>query len=112
MVAAGLRPEKHLKSILFSTHGILFLGTPHHGSGLAKWGERLAKSIGLLKQTNPHILAVLKTDSEVLARIQDSFHAMIRSRAEDGPHPIEITCFFEELALPGIGVVGRPMTLL
>ena len=49
---------------------------------------------------------MLESDSEVLARIQDSFHAMIRSRAQDGLPPIEITCFFEELPLPVVGIVS------
>lgn len=66
----------------------------------------LAKSIGLFKQTNPEILQVLKTDSEVLAHIQDSFHAMIRSRAGATLPPIDITCFYEELSLPGVGTVS------
>lgn len=96
-----------MQSVLHSTRGILFLGTPHHGSGLAEWAEKLAKSIGLLKQTNSEIVAVLKRDSEVLARIQDSFHAMIRSRSKDGLRSIEITCFYEELPLPGVGVVSE-----
>jgi hypothetical protein len=83
------------------------MGTPHHGSGLAHWAEGLAKAIGVLKQTNPEILAVLRSDSEVLARVQDGFHTMIRSQAQDGQlPPIEITCFFEELPLPGVGVVS------
>jgi hypothetical protein len=104
-----------LRSILYSTRGILFLGTPHHGSGLAEWAEKLARSIGVLKQTNSEIIAVLKRDSEVLARIQGSFHAIIRSRSKDGLRPIEITCFYEELPLPGVGVVSKvtdiPVTL-
>lgn len=62
----------------------MFLGTPHHGSGLARWAESLAKAIGLLKQTNPNILTVLRSESEVLERLQGSFHTMIRSRAQDG----------------------------
>lgn len=62
----------------------------------------LAISIGLLKQTNPDILAVLEGDSEILAQIQDGFHTMARSRLP----LIEITCFFEELPLAGIGVVS------
>ncbi|KAH0552863.1 hypothetical protein GP486_006937 [Trichoglossum hirsutum] len=105
LVEAGQRPEDHLRSILYSTRGILFLGTPHHGSGLAEWAEKLARSIGVLKQINSEIIAVLRRDSEVLARIQGGFHAMIRSRNKDGLQPIEITCFYEELPLPGVGVV-------
>lgn len=108
---ARQRPEKHLRNILDHTRGIVFLGTPHHGSGLAQWAERLAKAIGVLKQTNPQILAVLKSDSEVLARVQDGFHTMIRSRNLERVQPIEITCFFEELPLAGIGVVSDVLSL-
>ncbi|KAF2798736.1 hypothetical protein K505DRAFT_405002 [Melanomma pulvis-pyrius CBS 109.77] len=102
---AQQRPERHLKKILYCTYGIIFLGTPHHGSGLAHWAESLAKAIGVLKQTNKEILAALKSDSEVLERVQHAFHTMIRSRGQDGFPPIEITCFFEELPLPGVGTV-------
>ena len=108
LVIADQRPEKHLKSILELTRGIAFLGTPHHGSSLARWAEMLARSIGLFKQTNSEILQVLKTDSEVLAHIQDSFHTMIRSRAGATLPPIDITCFYEELPLPGVGTVSPP----
>jgi protein SERAC1 len=66
----------------------------------------LTKSIGLLKQTNQEILQVLQNDSEVLARIQDSFHTIVRAQNQDGTPPIEITCFYEELPLPGIGFVS------
>lgn len=103
---AQTRPEKHLKKVLLYTRGIVFLGTPHHGSGLAHWAEALAKSIGVLKQTNPDILRVLRSDSEVLARVQMSFHTMIQSRTQDRLPPIKITCFFEEVPLPGVGTVG------
>lgn len=82
------------------------MGTPHHGSGLAHWAESLAKAIGVLKQTNTEILAVLKSDSEILERVQNGFHTMIRSRAQDRLLPIEITCFYEELPLPGVGIVS------
>jgi protein SERAC1 len=77
----------------------LFLGTPHYGSGLTNWTEKLAKLIGLFKQTNPQILAELQSDYEVLARIQDAFYHMVRST-------VEITCFYEELPLPGVGIVS------
>ncbi|CAI4216051.1 unnamed protein product [Parascedosporium putredinis] len=86
------------------THGIAFLGTPHHGAALARWAELLSQSIGIIKQTNTKIVQVLRQDSEVLARIQDEFHNMIMARSK-GEHPIEISCFFEELPLPGVGQV-------
>ena len=66
----------------------------------------LAKSFGLIKQTNSQILEVLKSNSEVLARIKEDFHTMIRARGEQGQRPIKITCCYEELPLPGIGEVS------
>jgi len=71
-----------------------------------KWAEILAKMIGPLKQTNSQILATFESDSEVLARVQDGFHTMVRARNQEVLPPIEITCFYEELPLPGIGVVS------
>lgn len=105
MFTSRQRTELHLHNVLRSTRGIAFLGTPHHGSGLARWAELLSRSIGIFKQTNTQIVAVLKRDSEVLARIQDGFHTMVLSRGKEG-QPIEISCFFEELPLPGIGQVS------
>ena len=107
--------DAHLQNILECTYGIIFLGTPHSGSGLARWAQLSAKSIGLIKETNPKILEVLRADSEVLARIQADFHTMMRSRANNGHRPIAITCFYEELPLVGIGEVSiavRAMFLL
>ncbi|KAK4164409.1 hypothetical protein QBC43DRAFT_262507 [Cladorrhinum sp. PSN259] len=105
LVTARQRTERHLQNILRSTRGIIFLGTPHHGAGLARWAELLSRSIGLVKQTNSNIVEVLRRDSEVLARIQDSFHTMVIARIKEGLPPIEITCFYEELPLLGVGLV-------
>ncbi|KAM7190487.1 hypothetical protein V8F33_009470 [Rhypophila sp. PSN 637] len=105
LVTSRQRPEQHLQNILHSTCGIIFLGTPHHGAGLARWAELLLRSIGLVKQTNSNIVEVLRRDSEVLARIQDSFYTMIMARSKEGLPLIEITCFYEELLLPGVGFV-------
>ncbi|KAK3379401.1 hypothetical protein B0T24DRAFT_154684 [Lasiosphaeria ovina] len=105
LVKSRERPEGHLQSILRSTRGIAFLGTPHHGSGSARWAELLSRSIGMVKQTNTEIVAVLRSESEVLARIQESFYTMVMARGKEGAQPIEISCFYEELPLPGVGQV-------
>lgn len=36
LVASQQRPERHLLNVLLCTRGIIFLGTPHRGSGLAR----------------------------------------------------------------------------
>jgi hypothetical protein len=105
LVTSRQRSEKHLQNIVRLTRGIVFLGTPHHGAGLARWAELLSQSIGVIKRTNTEIVKVLKRDSEVLAQIQDSFHTMIITRSREGP-PIEISCFYEELPLLEVGLVG------
>ncbi|KAI3316912.1 hypothetical protein HD806DRAFT_541795 [Xylariaceae sp. AK1471] len=105
LVKAQQQPERHLQNILRATRGIAFLGTPHHGAGLARWAEKLSRYTGIVKQTNSKIVEVLKQDSEVLARIQHDFHTMIRARNQEGLQPIEISCFYEELPLVGVGFV-------
>ncbi|OGE46779.1 hypothetical protein PENARI_c112G04431 [Penicillium arizonense] len=99
------RSEQYLHNIVRCTRGIMFLGTPHHGAGLARWAEVVSRSIGLVKQTNSDIVDVLRRDSEVLARIQDGFHTMVKARSVVEPPPIEVTCFYEELPVVGVGLV-------
>ena len=70
----------------------------------------MSRSIGLVKSTNSQIVEVLRRDSEVLARIQDSFHIMARARGMEGGRPIEITCFYEELPVHGVGVVSSEIS--
>lgn len=97
--------EAHLQSIFKVTRGLIFLGTPHSGAALAKYGEAFLKSLGLLKKTTKEIIRVLTMESEVLARIQADFHTMIRGSAQVGT-TMAITCFYEELPVLGIGMVG------
>jgi protein SERAC1 len=95
--------EPHLCEILECTRAIAFLGTPHCGSDMAKWAAIAANFAGLFKQPNKAILRVLEPQSEVLSRIQQEFQSMIRARGRAGKQPIDITCFFEELAVSGVG---------
>ncbi|KAF5667624.1 hypothetical protein FHETE_5682 [Fusarium heterosporum] len=99
------RPEKHLQDIFNFTRGVIFLGTPHFGSSLAKIGELVSQSVGKFKWTNSDIIQVLNRDSEVLARIQDSFKALLIIRGTDEFNMIEITCFYEELPTKRLGCI-------
>ncbi|KAI0191514.1 hypothetical protein EV127DRAFT_428547 [Xylaria flabelliformis] len=97
--------DPRFKSILRSVRGIIFLGTPHYGAGLAVWGNRLSTYIGVVKWTNSKIVEVLRADSEVLARIQNGFHTMIQARSAEELESIKIICFYEEIPLKVIGFV-------
>jgi hypothetical protein len=105
LVIAHPSPDTHLKNIYDSTCGIAFLGAPHHRSDLGLWAEKLATAINVFRQTNMHLVSLLKRDSEVLARIQSSFHSLVRGRG------LNITCFYEELLTPRIGIVGEPAVI-
>jgi len=99
------RSEEHLKRFEQNTTGIVFLGTPHHGSDLAAWATVCAKFVKKFKDTNVEILNVLNPESEVLRDTQDEFGQLIESRKSEN-HKISITCFYEELAMSIVGQVG------
>ena len=73
---------EHLRSIFVSTYGILFLGTPHKGSDLAKWGS-LLESIcrGVMPSgivdSNPNLVTALKRENETLQVIDRQFYQLI-----------------------------------
>lgn len=64
----------HLKEILPATIGVMFLGTPHHGSKAASLGK-VAFEISRVFFQNPNmdILRGLERNSEILERITRSF---------------------------------------
>lgn len=69
---------EHLRSIYVSTYGILFLGTPHNGSDIARWGALLQNicSAVLPKrflETSPHLVKALRTNNETLQNINSLF---------------------------------------
>ncbi|RGP76056.1 hypothetical protein FLONG3_5447 [Fusarium longipes] len=105
LVASQERHQQHLQDIVKFTRGVIFLGTPHRGSSLAKIGELVSRSYGMIKDTNTDIVRVLKEDSEVLARIQDGFLSLIRARSKDEASMIDITCFYEELPTKRLGLI-------
>ena len=73
---------EHLRSVFVSTYGIIFLGTPHHGSDLASWGTYLEKLCEIVMpkkfmDTEPQLLAALKSNNETLQNIDRQFMQII-----------------------------------
>ncbi|KAL6720965.1 hypothetical protein ACLMJK_000065 [Lecanora helva] len=69
---------EHLRSIFVSTYGILFLGTPHKGSDLAKWGSRLEAICHAVMpkkavDSNDALVNALKSNNETLQNIDRQF---------------------------------------
>ena len=81
----SIRHHQHterLRSIYVSTYGILFLGTPHNGSDLAKWGSLLEKicAVALPKKffdTSPQLVQALQANNETLQNINRLFIEII-----------------------------------
>ncbi|CEJ56419.1 Putative LipA and NB-ARC domain protein [Penicillium brasilianum] len=75
---------EHLRSVYVSTFGILFLGTPHNGSDVAKWGLLLHKICTAVlpkkvMEGSPQLIKALQTNNETLQHINSLF-ADIMSR--------------------------------
>ena len=88
----------YLSSIEKRTVGICFLGTPHHGVDLAKWGTILADIVNMIKPANRGIVEVLKRDSPMRADVRDAFHNVLEKRKMELAK-IEIVCFYEQLPM-------------
>lgn len=91
----GQHPD--LGAIHSCTKGVVFLGTPHRGSGKASIGEIVSNiaKIGL-QRPNDKLIEVLAEDSQVLERQMKSFTSLSNT--------LPIACVAEELPT-GIGMV-------
>ncbi|KAF4954611.1 hypothetical protein FSARC_12051 [Fusarium sarcochroum] len=97
-------PEPHLRDIFNCIKGIIFMGTPHKRSWIADWARIPASALGLVRSTNKSLLNVLETDNMYLQSVQSRFWSMIREQ-QKASRDVEVTCFFEELPLPRVGIV-------
>ena len=87
-----------LATIKRSTIGVLFAGTPHRGSDLAKWGSTASKlCIFLYDKHSEKIIDSLKRGSQVLEILQDKF--------KDIMGDFSLYTLLEELEYSSIGLV-------
>jgi hypothetical protein len=97
--------EPHEKQLDRCTIAVAFLGTPHRGSGLTPFATGVAQILKAGgKRVNRDILQLLNRDSEVLADVEESFGIWLRKTGGR----FKLTCFYEELELPTIGMVRSP----
>ena len=60
----------------------------------------------VFKPVNHRIVNVVDPESEVLASIDQAFHTMLRRRPLN-QNPLDMVCFYEELAVRAIGTVSQ-----
>ncbi|KAF5004703.1 hypothetical protein FDECE_8814 [Fusarium decemcellulare] len=104
LISSG-SPETYEQALLECTIGVIFMGTPHSGAGIANMASTLARLIKIFKPTNREIISVLTPSSEVLANLQQEFHRMIERRSREGKRDMQLFCFFEELPMERVGII-------
>ncbi|KAF4637162.1 hypothetical protein G7Y89_g907 [Cudoniella acicularis] len=94
-------PDESLHDVAASTAGIMFMGTPHQGSHLARWGSALGKLVpDNIRTVNQRALSVLKRDSEVCRNLENAF----QEQAKNGRfRHVRLFSFYETIALGGLG---------
>ncbi|KAL8388997.1 hypothetical protein RB595_008875 [Gaeumannomyces hyphopodioides] len=96
--------EPRYGCIIESLRGVAFMGTPHRGAWMARWGDIAVSSLGLVKSSNKSLLKVLKTGNDYLQKIQEDFVRLLLRRRGAG-RDIFVASFFEELPIAGAGLV-------
>lgn len=88
-----------IATIKWFTRGILFAGTPHHGSVKANWAAT-AKSLAWFVQRDQshHLVNALKQGSDTLDTLQENFKNILESFA--------VYTLLEEVPYPSIGKVS------
>jgi pimeloyl-ACP methyl ester carboxylesterase len=97
--------ESYLRATLEAVHGIIFLGTLHAGSDLAKWGNLMTGMSKYFRRTNSDIMRTFRPNSEMLANLQQEFHNMVDCCRKSGRPDLKIFCFYEDLGITGLGEV-------
>ena len=100
---SGLSNYPHLQQMDRCIIGVVFLGTPHRGSDLTPFAASMANILKAgRKRVNREILELLTRNSEVLADVEESYAEWLRKNSGR----FDLTCFFEELELPAVGMVS------
>jgi len=97
--------DESLHDIATATAGIVFLGTPHQGSRLAKWSALGKLMPGNIRTVNQKAIDVLRVDSEICRSLEDAF----QEHAKNGKfRNIRLFSFYETVAMNGFSKMVVP----
>jgi hypothetical protein len=71
------------------------MGTPHFGSGLAAYGEKLARWMNMVHSTNREVVGTLYPSSNDLQLLGNEFQSMLRGDFSS----LKIFCFYEAIKM-------------
>jgi hypothetical protein len=87
-------------AIYTGTKGVIFLGTPHRGSGKEKLGDLVANAASIgLRRPNKQLLQSLRQNSHILEKQRDDFVTI--------SNKMSIRCVREEIPT-SVGMVCHP----
>jgi pimeloyl-ACP methyl ester carboxylesterase len=95
------RDMPELRMVYERVRGMVFLGTPHGGSGLASTGSVVSRLVNLFRRSNTRLVEELHPDADTLNAIGHDFMVEVRNQKQ----PLLLYYFFEELAVTGIGKI-------
>ena len=101
MLNAKSSTKLELQRVEARTRGIIFLGTPFHGSAKAKLGETLRQILSVVRNTNSKLLVDLQLDSDYLSELVDQFAKWVERRSSGPDAKVDYVCFFEETGAGG-----------
>lgn len=90
------------QTIYNSTRGVIFIGTPHHGSKGVDWAEQLEKLAFFAGQSvNTSILEDLGKNNKFLEQLSSDFTGILRETR------FYTRCFYESAGMTSFKLVGR-----
>ncbi|OKP11536.1 Protein SERAC1 [Penicillium subrubescens] len=95
--------DEAAKEIADRTIGTLFLGTPFHGSSIAKYGNFAVNILKYFMPAAGQNIKDLEERSAKLISINDAFAKFLKERDRSRTKPfLEVACFFEDESLYNI----------
>ena len=99
--------ESRYPNIFSSVAGVIFLGTPHHGTGSLTASGLYGMVFAQQKKVEPSILRLLEADNDGLREMVDTFLTFC---TED--RRLEIRCFYEQKSSNVGKVIGHDKELI